>query len=96
MDINQEQLDRISEIYNKALLFIENNDYKSAHKIVYNLDPDDYDLALDMLFNYNGKYKNEELRKLIGKVDTLLTKDSKSPYKSSSFEDELDKFGDVF
>jgi hypothetical protein len=73
MEINQIQLDSIRDSYQLSLMYIDNNQFKEATDQLYKvLDPIDYDLSLDIMYNYNKEYKYEELRQLILKVDDLL------------------------
>ncbi len=73
MEINETQLDAIRDSYQIALMCIDNNDYKLAVKQLYEvLHPNDYDLSLDIMYNYNKEFKYEELRALILRVDDLL------------------------
>ncbi len=94
MEIEQKQLDSIRDGYMTTLMHINNNDYKSATKQLYELlPPKDYDLSLDIMYNYNKEFKYEELRELILRVDNLLVNYSESNDK----ELEEDHFnGDIF
>ncbi len=95
MEINQIQLDSIRDSYQIVLMHIDNNDYKAATKQLYDvLDPKDYDLSLDIMYNYNKEFKYEELRQLILKVDDLLVNYSEEVDDSELFQDVFN--GDIF
>lgn len=73
MEINQKQLDDIRDSYQLSLMYIEDNQFELATKQLYHvLDPINYDLSLDIMYNYNKEFKYEELRQLILKVDDAL------------------------
>lgn len=66
-------LEKIKEYYSKALGLIQSNRSDLATKILYKQMPVDlYDLSLDILFNKNEDFKDNELRELIHIVDGLL------------------------
>ena len=95
MEINQIQLDSIRDSYQIVLMHIDNNDYKAATKQLYDvLDPKDYDLSLDIMYNYNKEFKYEELRQLILKVDDLLVNYSEEVDDNELFQDVFN--GDIF
>ena len=95
MEINQSQLDSIRGSYQIVLMHIDNNDYKAATKQLYDvLDPKDYDLSLDIMYNYNKEFKYKELRQLILKVDNLLVNYSEEVDDSELFPDVFN--GDIF
>ncbi len=95
MEIEQTQLDAIRDSYIIAMMHIDNNNYKSATKQLYDiLNPKDYDLSLDIMFNYNKEFQYEELRQLILKVDNLLVNYSTNEEELELEEDHFN--GDIF
>lgn len=93
-----QQLLRIKKHYENALNYINANDYKLAEKEIYDvMNIEDYDLSLDILYNYNNNFTSSELRDLVLKVDNLLTDYSKLPREFNQIPDDLDQFiGDIF
>lgn len=95
MDIEQTKLDAIRDSYMIAMMYIDNNNYKSATKQLYEiLNPKDYDLSLDIMFNYNKDFQYQELRELILKVDDLLVNYSTNEEELELEEDYFN--GDIF
>jgi len=85
MKIPKERLDAIRDTYMIVSLHIDNNDYKAATKQLYEvLDPKDYDLSLDIMYNYNKEFKYEKLRELILRVDEALCN-----YSEINMDEEL-------
>lgn len=69
----------IRDYYSKALGYIQINKSDLATKILYKEMPVDlYDLSLDILFNKNEDFKDNDLRELIHMVDGLLNQSSRS------------------
>jgi hypothetical protein len=95
MEPSESSLKTIKEVYTKALELINTNDCKSADRLVRDMNIDDYDLSIDIIYNYNDKYSNEELRKLILQVDDALTIYSKIPFRSK-LEENSDESEDTF
>lgn len=63
----------IEEYYTKAWKCIKNDDIRGATLILYDRMPFAlYDMSLDILYNRNIKFSNEELKHLIEKVDKSL------------------------
>lgn len=88
MKIPQDRLDAIRDTYQVVLMHIDNNNYKAATKELYGLNTKDYDLSLDIMYNYNKEFKYEQLRELILRVDEALCNYS----QASDDELEEDKF----
>ena len=75
----KEKLRKIEEYYMTAWKHLVKNDVKSATLTLYNRMPFDlYDLSLDILYNRNLEFSNEELRHLIEKVDNKLCEESQT------------------
>lgn len=96
--MKKDQLLRIKMHYENALNHISAGDYKLAEKEIYDvMGIEDYDASLDILYNYNNNYTNDELRTLVLRVDDLLTSYSKLPKEFDQIPDDLDQFiGDIF
>tara|TARA_R110000868_G_scaffold111290_1_gene300719 strand:+ start:4209 stop:4502 length:294 start_codon:yes stop_codon:yes gene_type:complete len=81
-------LEEIKLKYNKALVLIKHeNNYKGATDILYKeMSHKLYDLSLDIMYNQNEIYQDQELRTLILQVDKLLVN-----YSSTLDEDQTNK-----
>lgn len=63
----------VENYYNRALTYIQSDDYKSAMYLLYNIMSKElYDLSLDVMDNRNLANKRKGLKELIQTVDNLL------------------------
>jgi len=85
-----EQMILIKNYYSKAMGYIHNNNYKSATRVLYNEMPFDlYDMSLNILFNRNDIFSDEELKLLIQNVDDKLVEYSTVNKEEELPEDEI-------
>lgn len=75
-DIIKANLILIENYYNRALTYIQSDDYRSAMYLLYNIMPQElYDLSLDVMDNRNLANKRQGLKELIVTVDNLLNRE---------------------
>ncbi len=73
----KKDLKLIEEWYLKVWKAVKAEDMKEAISIIYYRMPTKlYDLSIDILYNRNVEFSNEELRHLIEKVDKALCEES--------------------
>lgn len=75
----------IREYYNKALKQLEASNGHTGHEILYEMPVDLYDLSIDILYNRNDEFGDEELKSLISRVDYLVNNTGEE-----DFETDLD------
>lgn len=77
MNIKLEDFDKVKEFYQRANEYLNQGKLHLAVRELHNRMPYNlYDLSLDILFNTNDDFSDEELRNLVTKVDTELSKQS--------------------
>lgn len=85
------ELKEIKEYYSKALALIQSNRSDLAMKLLYKQMPVKlYDSSLDILFNTNEKFKDNDLRELIEMVDGLLNSSKSEESK------DIDDINEIF
>lgn len=64
---------KIKEYYLQAAEAIAAGNVEKANKVLYkDMRVELYDESIDILFNYNGSFADEQLRTLIQNVDVIL------------------------
>ncbi len=86
------ELDLINEYYSEALKQLESSNGRIGHEVLYKMPVDLYDRSIDILYNVNDEFPDEELRKLIIKVDNILHNIKEEDPDS----DLSDNFNDLF
>lgn len=66
----------VKSYYNRVWAAIQNKQLDLAEDILFKQMPVSlYDMSMDICYNYNPEFSDEELRQLIRKVDKVINKD---------------------